>query len=79
MKKIKGVKVLSGCISCGTCAVVCPKVFRINSAGDGFSHVKEGTNLAEHSDCIKEAAEMCPVQVIKIEWDDSGEREDSVD
>ena len=43
-KKIKEVKISPGCISCGTCAVVCPKVFNING---GISSVKEDINLEE--------------------------------
>jgi len=56
------VKILPGCISCGTCEVVCPKVFSVNSV----SKVREGTDLKEHEDCIEEAADMCPVGVIEV-------------
>lgn len=59
------IKILPGCISCGTCEAVCPKVFRINS----ISQVRQDVNLQEYKDCIKEAAEMCPVDAIKITWD----------
>lgn len=64
MKRIKGVKVLPGCISCGTCEVICPKVFHVNS----ISQVNEGVTFQEYQDCIKEAAEMCPVDAIEILW-----------
>lgn len=66
MKKIKNVKVLPGCISCGTCQVVCPEVFRI----DDISHVKEDIDIQNYQECIKEAAEMCPVQTIEITWEE---------
>lgn len=66
MKKIKAVNVLPGCISCGTCAVVCPKVFQI----DSVSRVKENIDLQEHKDCIQESADMCPVRVIEVVWED---------
>lgn len=60
------IKILPGCISCGTCEAVCPKVFQINS----ISQVRENVNLQEYKNCIKEAAEMCPVDAIEITWDD---------
>jgi ferredoxin len=63
MEKIKGVRVLPGCISCGTCEAVCPDVFFI----DGVSKVRDDAVIEENQDCIKEAAEMCPVGVIEIE------------
>lgn len=69
MKRIKTVKVLPGCISCGTCVAVCPKVFAIES----ISQVREGVNLEENKDCIEEAADMCPVSVIEIEWEENSE------
>jgi ferredoxin len=63
MNKIKSVRVLPGCVSCGTCEAICPEVFFI----DGVSKVKDGARLEDNQDCIKEAAEMCPVGVIEIE------------
>lgn len=62
MKPIKEVKISPGCISCGTCEVICPEVFFINDV----SHVKDGINYTKHEESIKEAVQMCPVQVIKI-------------
>ncbi|MDD5589614.1 MAG: ferredoxin [Candidatus Portnoybacteria bacterium] len=60
------------CIGCGSCAAVCPKCFKmvedgksslLNSQKDG-----QGNEVGEcGEDCAKEAAEVCPVQVIKIE------------
>jgi ferredoxin len=64
MKIIKGVRVLPGCISCGTCEVICPKVFHIKS----ISCVNEGVNFQDYQDCINEAAQMCPVDAIEILW-----------
>ena len=66
MKKIKNVKISPGCIACGTCAVVCPKVFHVNS----ISQIKEDIDLQEYVDCIKESADMCPVNAIEVEWDE---------
>jgi ferredoxin len=69
MKKIKNVKISPGCISCGTCEVVCPKVFHIKNV----STVISGADFVEHSDCIREAAEVCPVGVIDLELSDDVE------
>lgn len=52
-----------GCISCGTCEAVCPAVFKVTDV----SHVQEGANIKEHASLIEEAAEICPVSVIKYE------------
>lgn len=62
-KKIRKVRILPGCIACGTCEVVCPQVFKVGS----ISQVREDVDLQEHKTCIEEAAEMCPVKVIEIE------------
>ncbi len=50
------------CIGCGTCVALCSEVFELDS--DGKAQVKEGadTNL----ECVKEAAEACPVNAIKV-------------
>ncbi len=52
-----------GCTSCGLCEDECPEVFEI----DDIAEIKEGVNAAKFEDGIKEAAEGCPVEVIKFE------------
>jgi ferredoxin len=59
------------CIGCGSCQALCPKYFKLIE--DGKSHLigskKNSKNEeleVEKVDCIKEAAEACPVQIIKI-------------
>jgi len=63
----------SKCIGCGSCAAVCDKFFEM--AEDGLSHLKnskkdergnEELEIAEVG-CAKEAAEICPVQIIHVE------------
>lgn len=52
-----------GCISCGLCVEICPDVFTI--ADDGLAEAIENPS-EEHNAKVKEAAESCPVNVIKI-------------
>lgn len=63
----------SKCIGCGSCTAVCPQLFEL--AEDGKSHLKnsqkdnqeiETLEISEPS-CTKEAADVCPVQIIKIQ------------
>lgn len=65
MSKIKEVKINSGCIACGTCSAVCSEVFQVNS----ISQVKQDVQLQDYKDCIQEAADMCPVNVIEVVYD----------
>ncbi len=60
---MKKVKILPGCISCGTCQVICPEVFEVTD----ISHIKPDADLNKNEEKIKEAAEMCPVSVIEME------------
>ena len=59
---IKKVWVEEDCTSCGICESLCPEVFVI----EDISTVIEGVNYAVNEDQIKEAAESCPVEVIKF-------------
>jgi ferredoxin len=66
----------SNCTSCGTCWDNCPVFFEENLE-DSFSQVIEkfrsAGNLAEGTApddldaCVTEAANLCPVQIIKVE------------
>lgn len=49
------------CIACGMCVSICPEVFKM----EDLAVVIEGVDYADHTDGIIEAAESCPVEVIK--------------
>jgi len=48
------------CIGCGTCVSVCNKVFELK---DGKAFIRKSAD----DKCAKEAADICPVQAIKIQ------------
>ena len=56
------VKIEDGCISCGACESICDAVFSV----DGTAQVDEAA-VADNMDCVKEAAEACPVSAIEVE------------
>ena len=49
------------CVGCGLCEQSCPEVFKVE--GDGIAHVKAGTCVMHN---LKEVAEQCPVDAIKV-------------
>lgn len=61
------------CISCGSCAAVCPQFFEIEDGG--LAHLKNSKKDADGNEeleieapgCAKDAVEVCPVQIIKVE------------
>lgn len=58
---IKKVWIEEGCTACGLCEDICPEVFKV----EDIAIVTEGVNYADYEASIKEAAESCPVEVIK--------------
>jgi ferredoxin len=58
---IKKVWVEEECTACGLCEEICPEVFKL----EDIATVIEGVNYADYEEQIKEAAESCPVEVIK--------------
>jgi len=54
-----------GCISCGLCAELCPKVFRM--ADDGLAEAYTDPVPEAEEKAAVEAQESCPVSVIKVE------------
>jgi len=61
---IKKVWIEEGCIADGLCNGICPDVFDLNDDGEAF--VIDDADLTD-IDGIKEAAEQCPVEIIKYE------------
>ncbi len=52
------------CIGCGSCESVCPKYWKLSQEGKAeFS----GPQELKEVECNQEAADICPVQCIKIQ------------
>jgi ferredoxin len=60
---IKKVWIEEGCTACGLCEEICPEVFKMEDEAT----VIEGVNYSNYEEQIKEAAESCPVEIIKYE------------
>ena len=60
---IKKVWIEEGCTSCGMCEEICPNVFEMPDE----AVVKDGADFEANEDDIKEAADSCPVEIIKYE------------
>ena len=60
---MKKVTIEPGCITCGACEFVAPEVFEITD----ICHVKSNIDLKDNQEKIKEAAQVCPVNVITYE------------
>lgn len=61
---IKKVWIEDGCTICGLCEDECPAVFMME---DTTAVAKTGADLDENEECIRSAADNCPVDVIKYE------------
>jgi len=63
------------CIGCGNCAIICPKIFKMDEGRKAcFSSSKvkydpktdEGILVVKKIGCGQEAADACPVQCIIV-------------
>ena len=63
---IKRVWIEESCINCGMSEMNCPEVFKVDVEQDS-STVIEGVDYSQYEAAIKDAAEACPVDVIKYE------------
>lgn len=52
-----------GCTACNLCEDICPEVFKVEDEAT----VIPGADFSAHESDIKEAADSCPVEVIKYE------------
>ncbi|MEW5897037.1 MAG: ferredoxin [Nanoarchaeota archaeon] len=74
-KKFKIIHVKKDCICCGACAAICPDFWEMDE--EGLAQLKNSRqnndcweleiDTIEAKTCNQEAADVCPVQVIKIE------------
>ena len=60
---ISKVWIEEGCTACGLCEDTCPEVFEVQDV----AVIKDGVDFSMYEDQIQEAAESCPVEVIKYE------------
>ncbi|PIW67906.1 ferredoxin, partial [bacterium (Candidatus Moisslbacteria) CG12_big_fil_rev_8_21_14_0_65_36_11] len=51
------------CIGCGSCAAVCPEVFKVGDDGKAEVLVEKVEKLG----CAKTAEETCPAEAISVE------------
>ena len=58
---IAKVWIVDGCIKTRLCEETAPEVFRV----EDVATVLEGVNFADYTEEIKDAADSCPVEVIK--------------
>ena len=56
------VSVNENCIACGACESVCDAVFSVEDKA-----VVNESAVAANEDCVKEAADSCPVSAIVVE------------
>ncbi len=60
---VEKVWIVDGCIACGLCEEICAAVFHLEDT----AQVVQGINYSDYENEIKEAAESCPVEVIKYQ------------
>jgi ferredoxin len=58
---ITKVWVEENCTPCGVCSYICPEVFEMKD----LSTVVQGLQYSDYEEKIKDAAEYCPVEVIR--------------
>ena len=55
------VTINDSCIGCGACESICDAVFSVEDKA-----VVKADAVASNEDCVKEAAEACPVAAIEV-------------
>lgn len=64
---IKKVWIEEGCISCKLCQDIAPQVFLVDDDADCVILADAAAHFAPLAEDIVQAAEDCPVEVIKVE------------
>ena len=55
------------CIGCGSCSAICPDVFDLNKENKAVIKNTDTDQGETDEECVKEAVDICPIDVIKIE------------
>ena len=58
---MKSVKIIPGCVTCGTCEFIAPEIFEVFD----IAYVKKNIDIEKYKKEIEKAAKSCPVSVIK--------------
>lgn len=66
---IKKVWIEEGCISCKLCEDIAPQVFQVGDDQDCIIKPDAGVHFSPLDEDIEQAADDCPVEVIKVERD----------
>lgn len=69
--RIKKVWIEEGCISCQVCQDIAPRVFLVEDGEDCIILADAAQHFSPLQEDIEQAAEDCPVEVIKIEHDEA--------
>ncbi|MCA8948019.1 MAG: ferredoxin [Planctomycetes bacterium] len=71
MSGISKVWIEQGCISCQVCQDIAPQVFLVESGEDCVIRADAAQHFSALREDIEQAADDCPVEVIKIEANES--------
>ena len=69
MPRIKKVWIEEGCISCSLCQDICSDVFKVDPGMDCVVKEDAPRHFSSKGEEIREAAQDCPVEVIKYAED----------
>jgi ferredoxin len=59
---ITKVWIAEGCAASGICSSLCPQVFVLKD----IAHVREDVDFSDYEEPIREAADNCPMEVVKF-------------
>ena len=61
-RKTMNVTINDSCIGCGACESICDAVFHVEDKAE-----VNAASISGNEDCVKEAANACPVSAIEVE------------